>query len=71
MKGRVMAGGKGVRLCPLTEKTPKPLLPVGDKAIVDHNIDRLISYGIQHISVTVNYLKEQLEEHFTEPHNGV
>lgn len=67
----LMAGGKGERLRPLTEKTPKPLLPVGDKAIIDHNIDRLISYGVQHISVTVNYLKEQLEEHFAEPHNGV
>ena len=67
----LMAGGKGERLRPLTEKTPKPLLKVGDKAIIDHNIDRLISYGVQHISVTVNYLKEQLEEHFTELHCGV
>lgn len=67
----LMAGGKGERLRPLTEKTPKPLLPVGDKAIIDHNIDRLISYGIQHISVTVNYLGEQLEEHFLKPHHGV
>lgn len=67
----LMAGGKGERLRPLTEKTPKPLLPVGDKAIIDHNIDRLISYGIQHISVTVNYLKEQLEEHFQVPRGEV
>lgn len=67
----LMAGGKGERLRPLTEKTPKPLLPVGDKAIIDHNIDRLISYGIQHINVTVNYLKEQIEEHYKEPRNGV
>lgn len=67
----LMAGGKGERLRPLTEKTPKPLLPVGEKAIIDHNIDRLISYGVQHISVTINYLKEQIEEHFLEPHNGV
>ena len=67
----LMAGGKGERLRPLTEKTPKPLLPVGDKAIIDHNIDRLISYGVKNISVTVNYLKEQIEEHFAEPHNGV
>ena len=67
----LMAGGKGERLRPLTEKTPKPLLTVGDKPIIDHNIDRLISYGIQHISVTVNYLKEQIEDHFAEPHNGV
>lgn len=67
----LMAGGKGERLRPLTEKTPKPLLPVGNKAIIDHNIDQLISFGIKHISVTVNYLKEQLEEHFKEPRNEV
>lgn len=67
----LMAGGKGERLRPLTEKTPKPLLPVGGKAIIDHNIDRLISYGVQHINVTVNYLGEQLEEHFKKPKNEV
>lgn len=67
----LMAGGKGERLRPLTEKTPKPLLLVGDKPIIDHNIDRLITYGIKHINVTVNYLGEQLEEHFLEPRNDV
>lgn len=67
----LMAGGKGERLRPLTEKTPKPLLSVGDKAIIDHNVDRLISYGVNHISVTVNYLKEQIEEHYREPRNDV
>ena len=67
----LMAGGKGERLRPLTEKTPKPLLKVGDKCIIDHNIDRLINYGVKHISVTVNYLKEQLEEHFAAPRSEV
>lgn len=67
----LMAGGKGERLRPLTENTPKPLLKVGDKCIIDHNIDRLIYYGVKHISVTVNYLKEQLEEHFSEPRGDV
>ena len=67
----LMAGGKGERLRPLTEKTPKPLLKVGDKCIIDHNIDRLISYGVKHISVTVNYLKEQIEEHFANPRGEV
>ena len=67
----LMAGGKGERLRPLTEKTPKPLLKVGEKCIIDHNIDRLISYGISHISVTVNYLKEQIEEHYRFPRNNV
>lgn len=67
----LMAGGKGERLRPLTEKTPKPLLKVGEKAIIDHNIDRLLSYGVKHINVTVNYLGEQLEEHFSEPRGDV
>ena len=67
----LMAGGKGERLRPLTEKTPKPLLPVGDKAIIDHNIDNLISYGVENIHVTTNYLAEQLESHFERERQGV
>lgn len=67
----IMAGGKGERLRPMTEKTPKPLLPVGDKAIIDHNVDRLIQYGIEHISVTTNYLAEQIESHYAQPRNEV
>lgn len=67
----LMAGGKGERLRPLTEKTPKPLIKVGDKCIIDYNIDNLISYGIKNISVTVNYLGEQLEEHFSTERDGI
>ena len=67
----LMAGGKGERLRPLTEKIPKPLLEVGGKCIIDHNVDRLRSYGVQYVNVTVNYLGEQLEEHFSTPRDGV
>lgn len=67
----LMAGGKGERLRPLTEKTPKPLLEVGGKCIIDHNVDRLISYGIKHINVTINYLGEQIEVHFASPREGI
>lgn len=67
----LMAGGKGERLRPLTEKTPKPLIKVGDKCIIDYNIDNLISNGIKHISVTINYLGEQLEEHFASEREGI
>lgn len=67
----LMAGGKGERLKPLTEKTPKPLIKVGEKCIIDYNIDSLISYGIKNIFVTVNYLGEQLEEHFKEKRDGI
>jgi len=62
----IMAGGKGERLRPLTLTTPKPLLKVGDKCIIDYNVDALINYGLENISVTVNYLGEQLEEHYKE-----
>lgn len=68
----LMAGGKGERLRPLTLTTPKPLLLVDNKPIIDYNIDNLASNGIEHIHVTTNYLAEQLEEHFLEPlSNGV
>lgn len=67
----LMAGGRGERLRPLTEKVPKPLIKVGDKCIIDYNIDSLILYGIDHISVTVNYLGEQIEEHYKKERNGV
>lgn len=67
----LMAGGKGERLRPLTEKTPKPLIKIGDKCIIDYNVDRLISFGIKHINVTVNYLGEQIEEHFREVCKGI
>lgn len=67
----LMAGGKGERLRPLTEKRPKPLIKVGEKCIIDYNIDRLIEFGVQHINVTVNYLKEQLHEHFRYLRNNI
>lgn len=67
----LMAGGKGERLRPLTEKTPKPLIKVGGKCIIDYNIDRLIYYGIKHLSVTVNYLGEQIEDHFSQERDGM
>ncbi len=58
----IMAGGKGERLRPLTENTPKPLLRVGDKPILEHNIDRLIKYGIQNIHISTNYLAQQIAD---------
>ena len=66
----LMAGGKGERLRPLTLETPKPLLKVADKPIIDYNIENLMHYGVEHINVTVNYLGEQIEEHFAKPYNG-
>ena len=58
----IMAGGKGTRLRPLTNHTPKPLLKIGGKPIIEYNIDLLKSYGIQNINISVRYLGEQLEK---------
>jgi hypothetical protein len=52
----IMAGGRGQRLQPLTDTTPKPLLKVGDKPIMEHNLNRLAMYGIDDFWVSVKYL---------------
>ncbi len=60
----IMAGGRGQRLRPITDSVPKPMIKLGDKPIIEHNIDRLILYGIENIYISVNYLKEQIMEYF-------
>ncbi|MBS4014240.1 MAG: nucleotidyltransferase family protein [Bacteroidetes bacterium] len=59
----IMAGGRGERLKPLTDNTPKPLLQVGGKAIIDHVMDRLALYGIDDFWITLKYLGEKIEQH--------
>ena len=67
----IMAGGKGTRLRPLTEKTPKPLLKIGDKPIIEYNVDRLNQYGVNNLHISVKYLVEQLEDYdFETDRNG-
>jgi dTDP-glucose pyrophosphorylase len=60
----IMAGGKGLRLRPLTEETPKPLLRVGGKPILQHIIDNLRDEGFSDIVLAINYLGEQIESYF-------
>jgi dTDP-glucose pyrophosphorylase len=60
----IMAGGRGQRLFPLTQHTPKPLLTVGDKPIIEYNIDRLASFGVDDFWISVNYLGHQIESYF-------
>ena len=60
----IMAGGRGQRLSPLTDTIPKPLLKVGKKSIIEHNIDRLALYGIDDIWLTVKYLGNQIVDYF-------
>lgn len=60
----IMAGGKGERLLPLTKTIPKPMLKVGDKPIIEYNIDQLKAYGIQHFHISVNYLGNVISDYF-------
>lgn len=60
----IMAGGRGQRLKPLTDSTPKPLLKVGSKAIMEHNLDRLALFGIDEFWVSIKYLGEQIKNYF-------
>ena len=60
----IMAGGRGERLRPLTDNIPKPMLPLGNKPILEHIIDRLISFGIESITISVRYLGSQIINYF-------
>ena len=62
----IMAGGKGTRLEPFTKVLPKPLIPVGDKTIVDHIIERFCEYGINKFYFTINYMAKIIRAYFEE-----
>ncbi len=59
----IMAGGRGTRLSPLTDTVPKPMLKVGSKPIIEHNIDRLIKFGITNFYISVKHLAEQIKDY--------
>jgi dTDP-glucose pyrophosphorylase/CBS domain-containing protein len=60
----VMAGGFGTRLLPLTEKVPKPMLPVGGRPLLELTIAQLRRAGIKNVNVTTHYLPEAISDHF-------
>ncbi len=60
----LMAGGRGERLRPLTDTTPKPLLKVGSKPILEHNIDHLRQFGIRDYHLSLRYKAEMIEAWF-------
>ncbi|MBN2042251.1 MAG: nucleotidyltransferase family protein [Candidatus Aenigmarchaeota archaeon] len=64
MKAVILAGGFGTRLRPLTDHTPKPMLPVKGKPILEHVIDHLRKHGITEIIMAVGYRNEKIEEYF-------
>jgi NDP-sugar pyrophosphorylase family protein len=59
----VMAGGMGTRLKPITEKIPKPLIPVAGRPILDHIMESLECEGIERVVLSLNYLGCQIRDH--------
>ena len=65
MKAMVLAAGKGSRLAPLTNKTPKPLLPVQGRPLIFHLLDQLEQAGVNEVIVNTHHLGEQIEHALT------
>jgi mannose-1-phosphate guanylyltransferase len=72
MKAIILAGGLGERLKPLTDHTPKPLLPIKGKPIIEHAIDNFKKHGITDIILAIGYKSEKIKQHFKDgKHLGV
>ena len=63
MKAMILAAGRGERMRPLTDKTPKPLLKVAGKALIDYHIEKLVAAGVTELVVNHAHLGEQVEQH--------
>ena len=64
MKGVILAGGKGMRLRPLTCNSPKPMLPLLEKPVLEYNIELLKRHGIHEIAITVQYMGAVIQKYF-------
>lgn len=62
----IMAGGKGTRLAPFTNILPKPLIPVGEKTIIEHIIEQFNNWGYRKFDIIINYRKEVIKAFFSE-----
>ena len=68
MRAMILAAGLGKRMQPLTAKLPKPLLKVGEKTLIEHQIERLVAGGVSGVVINHFYLGSMLEEALTGRH---
>lgn len=64
MKAIILAGGLGTRLRPLTENTPKPLLPIKERPIIEHAIVNFKKHGVNDIVLSIGYLADKIKDYF-------
>jgi NDP-sugar pyrophosphorylase family protein len=64
MKAVILAGGEGTRLRPLTSNTPKPMMPLANKPMMEHIVSLLALHGFDEIVVTVAFLANQIRDYF-------
>ena len=64
-RAMILAAGMGKRMRPVTVTTPKPLIEVGGRALIDHALDRLERAGVQRVVVNVHYLAELIRVHLS------
>ena len=64
MKVVILAGGLGTRLQPYTNSLPKPMLPLGEKPILEHLIEWIKKNGVKEIVLCVSYLRKKIEDYF-------
>ena len=64
MQAVILSGGLGTRLRPFTEVIPKPLLPIGEKAVLEIQIEHLKANGFEHIFLATNYKSDYIENFF-------
>ncbi|MCB0035791.1 MAG: nucleotidyltransferase family protein, partial [Anaerolineales bacterium] len=64
LSGVIMAGGFGTRLRPLTDDLPKPMLPMGDRQLMQRTVEKFQAAGIRNINVTTHYMPEKIMEYF-------
>lgn len=64
VKAVVLAGGLGTRLKPYTLFLPKPMLPLGNKPVLEHQLEWLRKHGVKDVTIAVGYMKRIIEDHF-------
>src|SRR5947209_2485647 len=64
MQAVILAGGRGSRLHPLTERIPKPMVPLFDRPVLEHTIALLRRHSIRDLTLTVSYRARDIIDHF-------